>query len=68
MVYLQAFDLVVGVEAMENRPPPSSGRPYNLAILSRAEKLPIVAEGRQKTVNAGAIMALRPKIRDISHI
>jgi hypothetical protein len=60
MVYLQAFDLVVGVEAMENRPPPSSGRPYNLAILSRAEKLPIVAEGRQKTVNAGAIMALRP--------
>jgi iron complex transport system substrate-binding protein len=62
MVYLQAFDLVVGVEAMENRQPLSSGRPYNLAIRSRAEKLPIVAEGRQKPVNAEAIMALRPDL------
>lgn len=62
VVYLQAFDLVVGVEAMENRQPPSSGRPYNLAIRSRAERLPIVAEGRQKPVNAEAIMALRPDL------
>lgn len=62
VVYLQAFNLVVGVEAMENRQPPSSGRPYNLAIRSRAERLPIVAEGRQKPVNAEAIMALRPDL------
>lgn len=62
VVYLQAFDLVVGVEAMENRQPLSSGRPYNLAIRSRAERLPVVAEGRQKPVNAEAIMALRPDL------
>ena len=62
VVYLQAFDLVVGVEAMENRQAPSSGRPYNLAIRSRAERLPIVAEGRQKPVNAEAIIALRPDL------
>lgn len=62
VVYLQAFDLVVGVEAMENRQPPSSGRPYNLAIRSRAERLPVVGEGRQKPLNAEAIMALRPDL------
>ena len=62
VVYLQAFDLVVGVEAMENRQPPSSGRPYNLAIRSRAERLPVIGEGRQKPLNAEAIMALRPDL------
>lgn len=62
VVYMQAFDLVVGVEAMENRRPPSSGRPYNLAIRSRAEKLPVVGEGLQKPVNAEAIIALRPDL------
>lgn len=62
VVYLQAFDLVVGVEAMENRQPPSSGRPYNMAIRSRAERLPVIGEGRQKPLNAEAIMALRPDL------
>lgn len=62
VVYLQAFDLVVGVEAMENRQPSSAGRPYNLAIRKQAERLPVVAEGRQKPVNAEAIMALRPDL------
>ncbi len=62
VVYLQAFALVVGVEAIENRQAPSSARPYNLAIRSRAERLPIVAEGRQKPVNAEAIIALRPDL------
>lgn len=62
VAYLQAFDLVVGVEAMENRQPPSSGRPYNLAIRRHAEKLPTVAEGRQKPIDAEAIMALRPDL------
>lgn len=62
VVYLQAFDLVVGVEAMEVRQPPSAGRPYNLAIRDRAIKLPVVGEGRQKPVNPEAIMALRPDL------
>ncbi|MBV5338092.1 MAG: ABC transporter substrate-binding protein [Deltaproteobacteria bacterium] len=62
VVYLQAFDLVVGVEAMENRQPLSSGRPYNLAIRSRAAHLPVVGEGRQKPVNVEAIIALRPDL------
>lgn len=62
VVYLQAFDRVVGVEAMENRQPPSSSRPYNLAIRSRAEQLPVVGEGRGKPVNLEAIIALRPDL------
>lgn len=62
VAYLQAFDLVVGVEAMENRQPPSSGRPYNLAIRKQAELLPVIGEGRQKPVNAEAIIALRPDL------
>lgn len=62
LVYLQAFDLAVGVEAMENRQPPASSRPYNLAVRSRADKLPVVGEGRGKPVNPEAIMALRPDL------
>lgn len=62
VVYLQAFDLVVGVEAMESRQPPSAGRPYNLAIRERAAKLPVVAEGRQKPINYEAIAALKPDL------
>lgn len=62
VVYLQAFDLVVGVEAMENRQPPASSRPYNLAVRSRADKLPVVGEGRGKPVNPEAIIALRPDL------
>lgn len=62
VVYLQAFDLVVGVEAMEARQPPSAGRPYNIAIRKLAEKLPVVGEGRQKPVNPEAIIALRPDL------
>lgn len=62
VVYLQAFDLVVGVEAIEGRATPTAGRPYNLAIRKQAEKLPVVGEGRQKPVNPEAIMALRPDL------
>jgi len=62
VVYLQAFDLVVGVEAMESRVPPTSGRPYNLAIREKAAKLPVVGEGRQKPVNHEAIAALKPDL------
>lgn len=62
VVYLKAFDLVVGVEGMESRQPISSGRPYNLAIRSQAEKLPLIGEGRQRSVNAELIMTLRPDL------
>jgi iron complex transport system substrate-binding protein len=62
VVYLQAFDLVVGVEAMESRKPPTAGRPYNLAIRKQAEQLPVVGEGRQKPLNLEAIIALRPDL------
>lgn len=62
VTYLQAFDLVAGVEAMENRQPPTAGRPYNLAVRKQAEKLPVVGEGRQKPLNIEAIIALRPDL------
>lgn len=62
VVYLQAFDLVVGVEAMESRKLPTAGRPYNLAIRKQAEQLPVVGEGRQKPLNLEAIIALRPDL------
>ena len=62
VVYLQAFELVVGVEAMEGRMPATAGRPYNMAIRSQAAKLPVIGEGRQKPVNPEAIIALRPDL------
>jgi len=62
VAYLQAFHLVVGVEAIENRLAPAAGRPYNLAIRQRAKLLPVVAEGYQKPVNPEAIIALRPDL------
>lgn len=62
VVYMQAFDLVVGVEAMETRQPLSSGRPYNLAIRKKAKKLPLVGEGKQRPVNAEAVLALHPDL------
>lgn len=62
VVYLQSFDRVVGVEAMENRMPVSAGRPYNLAIRTRADQLPVIGEGKQKPANPEAIMALRPDL------
>lgn len=62
VVYMQAFYLVAGLEAMESRQPLSSGRPYNMAIRKQAETLPIIGEGRQKPVNAEAIIAVRPDL------
>lgn len=62
VVYMQAFDLVAGLEAMESRQPVSSGRPYNMAIRKQAETLPIIGEGRQKPVNAEAIMSVSPDL------
>jgi iron complex transport system substrate-binding protein len=62
VAYLQAFHLVVGVEAIEKRLAPSAGRPYNLAIRQQAKHLPVVAEGYQKPVNPEAILALRPDL------
>jgi len=62
VVYLQAFELVVGTEATEKRTAPTAARPYNLALRSQFERLPVVGEGRQKPVNAEAIIALRPDL------
>lgn len=62
VVYVQAFDLVVGVEAMETSQPVSGGRPYNLAIRKQAENLPVVGEGKQKPINAEAVLALKPDL------
>ncbi len=62
VVYLQAFDLVAGVEAIESRKPPTAGRPYNVAIRSAASRLPVVGEGLQKPLNLEAIISLRPDL------
>lgn len=62
VVYLQAFDLVVGVEAIEGKGPLTAGRPYNLAIRKQAERLPVIGEGRQKPVNPEAIITLKPDL------
>lgn len=62
VVYLQATDLIVGVEAMETRQPPSAARPYNLASRQKLQHLPVVGEGRQKQLNIESLMAVRPDL------
>jgi len=62
VVYLHAFDKVVGVEAIETSREETSGRPYNLAIRKKAAHLPIVSEGMFKPVNAEAIIAAKPDL------
>ncbi len=62
VVYLEAFDRVVGVEGLEKENPPQVGRPYGMAIHRQAATLPDVGEGGLKPVNIEKIIALRPDL------
>jgi len=62
VVYLNAFDKVVGIEAIETSRGETAGRPYNLAIRKKAVKLPIVGEGMFKPINAEAMIAAKPDL------
>lgn len=62
VVYLQALDLVVGIEGAETRLPASSNRPYNLVLRQKGKLPPVVSEGWQKPINVEAIMAVRPDL------
>jgi len=62
VVYLDAFDRVVGVEGMEKEKPPQSGRPYGAAIAPKAAALPDIGQGGLKPVNIEKIITLRPDI------
>ncbi|MBF0507323.1 MAG: ABC transporter substrate-binding protein [Deltaproteobacteria bacterium] len=62
VVYLNAFDLVVGVEGAESRLDASSLRPYGLAIHQAATHLPVIGEGWQKPVNVEAVMTVHPDL------
>ena len=62
VVYLNAFDRVVGVEGIEKESPAPSGRPYGTVINRKAEALPDVGEGGLKPVNIEKIITLRPDV------
>lgn len=62
VVYLEAFDRVVGVEGLEKENPPQVGRPYGMATHSKSASLPDVGEGGLKPVNIEKIIALRPDL------
>jgi iron complex transport system substrate-binding protein len=62
VVYLHAFDRVVGVEGMEKEKTPQNGRPYGAAIASKAAALPDVGQGGLKPVNLEKIITLRPEV------
>ncbi len=62
VVYLNAFDRVVGVEGMEKEKPPQSGRPYGTAIAPRVASLPDIGQGGLKPVDLERIITLRPDV------
>jgi iron complex transport system substrate-binding protein len=62
VVYLKAFDRVVGVEGIEKETPAPSGRPYGVVINRKAAALPDVGEGGLKPVNIEKIITLRPDV------
>lgn len=72
VVYLQATELVVGIEGMEkqtnvlplsSKNEPVSGRPYQAAIASQIEKLPVIGEGGPgKLPDFEALLAVEPDL------
>lgn len=62
VVYLNATDILVGIEAMEKRPP--QGRDYGYVIWAKnLTNLPIVGQGGPDSpVNFEAIMAVKPDV------
>lgn len=70
IVYLQAQDLVAGVEEMEKRNP--RGRPYWLAHGGKLEKLPTVGPGGPASINKKPdmerVLAVRPQVVFITYM
>jgi iron complex transport system substrate-binding protein len=64
VVYLQAQEMVVGVEALEQkRAPDAAGRPYTLAVADRAANLPAIGEGGPgRLPDFERIMAVAPDL------
>lgn len=63
VVYLQAFDMVVGIEQIEKEERVSSSRPYSLAIKDKTKRLPVVSTGGPgKLPDIEAIMMVKPDV------
>ncbi len=69
IVYLQALDKVVGLEALERRP---GGRPYYLAHQAAMDKLPVVSPGGPSAINKKpdleAILKVKPEVVFITYM
>lgn len=63
VTYLQAVDLVAGVEALEKKPL-EAGRLYGLAVADKVKNLPVVGEGGPggKLPDFEQIIAVRPDL------
>lgn len=67
VVYLQALEMVVGIEGVEKEEQMkgirANGRPYNLAIRERIRALPVVGEGGPgKLPDLERLLAVRPDL------
>lgn len=63
VVYLQALDKVVGVEALEKKRPLPAARPYSLAIEKITSALPAIGEGGPgKLPDFEKVLSVKPDI------
>ncbi len=63
VVYLQALDKVVGVEALEKKRPLPAARPYSLAVEKTAQALPAIGEGGPgKLPDFEKVLSVKPDI------
>ena len=69
IVYLQALEKVVGVEALERRP---GGRPYYLAHRQTLDGLPVVSPGGPSAINKKpdleAILKVKPQVVFVTYM
>jgi iron complex transport system substrate-binding protein len=63
VVYLQGFDKVAGIEALEQKKPVSAGRVYSLAIENKTTTIPAIGEGGPgRLPDYEKVMSLRPDV------
>lgn len=63
IVYLRAFDKVVGIEAYEQKNKKSPGRPYSLAIADKVDAIPAIGEGGPgKLPDFEKIISVKPDV------
>lgn len=64
IVYMQAFDKVVGIEAFEKKNKDNPARPYSLAIADKVDQIPAIGEGGpgDKLPDFEKVMAVRPDV------